>query len=631
MSKKLLAAPIAAFVLTILFAPFVAEPLSIALGGTIPDLEPYMQSMSLTAVPVWWFSGGALSCPDGVGVTFAIALLVALVAMLSLAPTSRADDGGVLGNARIKTGREAIAGSSTWNGRAAPSARGFVYGFSGGKYLFEPNRHVFLDGSTGSGKTRFCLIPTIDLLTFNEGVGGSAQHSIIVSDVKNELVELTGDELERRGYRVLLLDTEKPMRGHRYNPLALVLDYARQDLEQEAEQAADSIASVIVPHEEGAADRHWVDSARGLLSAIVLLVVLSDECPEEARNLATVNEVLCRGTESDGADPSAELKRAFRDLPTGHPARYRASQLLSGDSREMQSVISTLKTNMRMFSSKNVAWLVSGNDIDPREVLTEKTALFLHVLDEGSPYNAICTILLNQIYSCVRLVAGSNGGNLPRPITIVGDEWGNLPMVESLPGLLSLARSYGMFWIGAFQSIAQLNKYGERNGRQTILSNCAVKVALRLGEEEDRRYFTELVGKTTRHTLGTSRSESTSGGSSSTSYSEHADDLVHPWEWTTRSPDLNGAMVVKMAEVGVPPAHAGTFQTPLVDCTATPTKDHFGLGSREHEKAKKEGYEKRLEERASANSAATGAIWYPKWPEEPISVPEGTWDGLALD
>ena len=77
---------------------------------------------------------------------------------------------------------------------------------------------MLLDGSTGSGKTRFCLIPTINLLTYGDGANGSEPASIAVTDVKNELIKITGAELERRGYDVLLLDTQNSYRGHRFNP-----------------------------------------------------------------------------------------------------------------------------------------------------------------------------------------------------------------------------------------------------------------------------------------------------------------------------------------------------------------------------------------------------------------------------
>ena len=141
-------------------------------------------------------------------------------------------------------------------------------------------------------------------------------------------------------------------------------------------------------------------------------------------------------------------------------------------------------------------------------------------MDEGSPYNSLFAVFFDQLYKAVHLVADSNGGRLPRRLAILGDEWGNLPTVRCLPSLLSLGRGYGVSWFGSCQNISQLNKYGERDGRRKVLANCGVKVALKLGEAEDRQYFTELVGKTTRHTQGTSSSRGTSS-SSSLSYSEH--------------------------------------------------------------------------------------------------------------
>ena len=68
--------------------------------------------------------------------------------------------------------------------------------------------------------------------------------------------------------------------------------------------------------------------------------------------------------------------------------------------------------------------MVSGDDIDPSRILSEKTALFLHVMDEGSPYNAIAAVLFEQLYAAVYSIADAAGGKLPRPVSILGDEWG---------------------------------------------------------------------------------------------------------------------------------------------------------------------------------------------------------------
>ena len=431
-----------------------------------------------------------------------------------------------------------------------------------------------------------------------------------------------------------MLDTQRPYRGQRFNPLRQVLDLHAEGRDQEAEQAADTIAELVVQDDEKGKGSHWTASARGLLSAIVLLVSMSEECPEESKHLATVCEVLDRGTEAEGDDPAASLKAVFRALPQGDPAKNRASQFVSSGGNELRSILSTLKVALRPFSSTPVAWMTSRSDIDPRSVLENKSAVFLHVLDEGSPYNCIAAIFLSQLWASVQVVADSNGGRLPRPVQILGDEWGNLPRVECLPALLSLGRSYGIFWSGSTQDVSQMNKYGERDGRRKILANCSVKVAMKLAEEEDRRYFTELIGKTTRHTRGTSSSSAASGSSASTSYSESADDVVHAWEWRDMAPDRDGIVVVKHADNGMPAERAGVFRSPVADCTKTPTKEHFDLGTPEHETEKRRAYQRQLDETAAGKTGERVIPWCPEWPEpkkKAEAEPTGKFSGLSLD
>ena len=94
---------------------------------------------------------------------------------------------------------------------------------------------------------------------------------------------------------------------------------------------------------------------------------------------------MCLGTEGAGEDPCEPLKGLFRSLPQGHPARSRASQFISSGGNELRSIVSTLKVNLRIYASAPIARMVSGDDIDPSRILSEKTALFLHVMDEGLP------------------------------------------------------------------------------------------------------------------------------------------------------------------------------------------------------------------------------------------------------
>ena len=637
MKSKMLAALISSVVIAFFAYPILAAPIDDIVSGVEPNASALPSALNAATVFSWWLSGAFITHIAGTVLTFLLALCICSFIAYSSALNARAEDGGVLGDAHVKSGLEVVRGSMTWNGSANPSSRGFVYGFTRwhGKpcYLFEPKKMVFASGATGSGKSRFLYLPSIDLLSYGDGSNGSEPLTLVVSDVKNELIELTGDELTRRGYRVLLLDTQHPYRGQRFNPLKQIIDLHAESRDQEAEQAADAIAELVVQDDEKGKGSHWTASARGLLSALVLLVAMSDECPKAAKHLATVCEVLDRGTEAEGDNPAEPLKGVFRALPSGHPAKNRASQFVSSGGNELRSILSTLKVAIRPFSSAPVAWMTSGSDIDPRAVLETKSAVFLHVLDEGSPYNCIAAIFLSQLWASVQTVADSNGGRLPRPVQILGDEWGNLPRVECLPALLSLGRSYGVFWTGATQDISQLNKYGEKDGRRKILANCGVKIAMKLAEEEDRRYFTELIGKTTRHTQGTSSSKAASGSSASTSYNESADDVIHAWEWRDMAPDRDGIIVVKHADNGMPAAHAGVFRAPVADCTKTPTKEHFDLGTPEHETEMRRDYQRRLDEAATEKMGEHVDLWCPKWPKPKKADTESTgkFTGLSLD
>lgn len=71
---------------------------------------------------------------------------------------------------------------------------------------------------------------------------------------------------------------------------------------------------------------------------------------------------------------------------------------------------------------------------------------------------------------------------------------------------------------------------------------------------------------------------------------------------------------MKQAENGVPARHSGTLRAPLADCTKTPTRSHFDLGSREHEAGRRRTYQARLEG-ASRGRAGGAATWSPAWPK----------------
>lgn len=84
----------------------------------------------------------------------------------------------------------------------------------------------------------------------------------------------------------------------------------------------------------------------------------------------------------------------------------------------------------------------------------------------------------------------------------------------------------------------------------------------------------------------------------------------------------------------MPAAHAGVFRTPVADCTKTPTKEHFDLGTPEHETEKRRAYQKQLDEAAAEKMGERVGLWCPKWPEPKKKAeiqPTGKFSGLSLD
>ena len=69
-------------------------------------------------------------------------------------------------------------------------------------------------------------------------------------------------------------------------------------------------------------------------------------------------------------------------------------------------------------------------------------------------------------------------------------------------------------------------------------------------------------------------------------------------------------------------------------CTNTPTREHFDLGTPEHEAENRRAYQRRLDESAAGKMREEASTWCPKWPEPEKkngSKPGGKFSGLSLD
>ena len=490
--------------------------------------------------------------------------------------------GGILGDARLITSTQELRKKNDfWNGKGAPQKAGLVTGNSKKGYLFDSSiPHWSTTGKTGSGKSWLVYLQTLHLTM-------AAGWSLIVTG-KNEMLELTGDKALELGYRRVVFDLKGYPGASRFNPIDLIAEFAEADNVGEAQLTARQTAADLIPI-GGESNTYFPKAARSALTACLLIVAFAD-VPREQKNMATVCDMVNRGTTGDGKEPSAPLKDFIRsgEVGPGHPAYAAAADFLSdgGVTTTGKNVLSTLKESLSIFNDEGIRRITAASDVPIRDMVREKTVVYMHLLEEGAPYMVVMTAFLNQWWRIAQAEADKNGGRLPHETAILGDEWGNLPKVEAMAEIVTLGRSYRLHAYCATQDLKQWQKYskpGDQNaGRDKILGSMGGKVALALANPDDCQYFTRLAGKRTVRTqnMGTSKQGWGVGATpgSSEAYTERADDLIHEWEWANRAPVKDGAIVIKGAE-NSKPGREGVLQMPVTYASNTPASEFFGLGS----------------------------------------------------
>ena len=490
--------------------------------------------------------------------------------------------GGILGDAKLITSMQELRKKNDfWNGRGAPEKAGLVIGNSKKGYLFDSSiPHWAITGKTGSGKSWLVYLQTLHLCM-------AAGWNLIVTG-KNEMLELTGGKALELGYRRVVFDLKGYPGASRFNPIDLIADFAEAGNVGEAQLTARQTAADLVPI-GGESNTYFPKAARSALTACLLIVAFAD-IPRSQKNMATVCDMVNRGTTGDGKDPSAPLKDFIRSSEVGpdHPAYAAAADFLSdgGVTTAGKNVLSTLKEALSVFNDEGIRRVTAASDVSIRDMVREKTVVYMHLLEEGAPYMVLMTAFLNQWWRIAQAEADKNGSRLPHETAILGDEWGNLPKVEAMAEIVTLGRSYRLHAYCATQDLKQWGKYnkpGDQNaGRDKILGSMGGKVALALANPDDCQYFTRLAGKRTVRTQNTGTSKQGWGigatPGSSEAYTERADDLIHEWEWANRAPVKDGAIAIKGAE-NSKPGREGVFQMPVIYASSTPAGEFFGLGS----------------------------------------------------
>ena len=350
----------------------------------------------------------------------------------------------------------------------------------------EGDVHTMMIGAAGVGKTAYFLYPNIELAC-------ASGMSFVSTDTKADVVRNYGTIASKYyGYNVSVLDLRNPTRSDENNMLHLVNKYMdvylkdKNDLsaKAKAEKYAKITAKTIISI--GGADSSamgqnafFYDAAEGLLASLILLIAEFGEKNE--RHIVSVFKLiqdLLKPIESGGKQkPKNGFKVLMEKLPDEHKAKWLAGSALHSADQAMMSIMSTALSRLNSFIDSEMEQILCfGTAIDAERFCSEKSAIFIILPEEDQSKYFMVSLLIQQLYREILVIADENGGKLKNRVMFYCDEFGTFPKIEGAEAMFSASRSRRISIVAIIQSFAQLDKNYGREGQEIITDNTQLTI-----------------------------------------------------------------------------------------------------------------------------------------------------------
>ena len=356
--------------------------------------------------------------------------------------------------------------------------KGVVLGMLDNKAVCIPenphiNGNLAVYGSSGSMKTRsFCVNRILQAAVRGE--------SLIISDPKSELYEKSSEYLRDQGYCVKVFNLVNPENSDSWNCLSEV---------EGQELMAQLFVDVIIKNtiNNGKGDHFWDSCEMNLLKALVLYV--DQSYAEQNRNIGEVYRLLTLSGESD-------LDSLFENLPPTHPAKAPYSLYKQASDTVRSGVIIGLGSRLQVFQSELIKKITTRDEIDLELPGQERCAYFLVTSDQDSTFDFLASLFLSFCFIKLVRYADKNceGGRLPIPVHILGEELTACGTIPDLSRRLSVIRSRNISMSCVFQNLAGLQNRYPLNLWQEILGNCDAQLFLGCTDGLTAEFISERTG-----------------------------------------------------------------------------------------------------------------------------------------
>ena len=374
------------------------------------------------------------------------------------------------------------------------------------------NNNMIVVGAPGTGKSFRIVAPN---LLRNDA-------SVVVLDVKGDLLRNYGKAMEKNGYQIKCLDVISSDFGksHMYNPFVYI------KTEVDLIRLVTNIQTSLTPQDASKGEPFWEDGVTMYLLACFYYVWLEMEEPTLPKVQLLMNEESRVLDEETG---ETELEKRMNTLvvrsPMGneHPAVSNYRKLKEGAPDTVRSIIIMCNSKFKFMGVAAAKRLFSEDEMNLQELgmgvngdKTTKTALFLCVPDDDRSFDFIVGMLYTSLFQVLIDCARESGGALPIPVEVWMDEFANGSRPGNFENLITTLRSRNISVIVFLQSVSQLKQIYKNDTWEILMDACSTFLYLGggRGAYSTHKYIADLLGTATIDKKNDGLSKGASGSTS---------------------------------------------------------------------------------------------------------------------
>ena len=384
------------------------------------------------------------------------------------------------------------------------------------------NKHTLCLGNTGAGKTRRILIESLCTL-------GLAQESIILSDPKGELYQMTSNFFKNLGYEVNVIDFKNPEKSNKYNFLQPIINAINENNMKKAEDYTWDLVENIVQKSNANTDPLWENGEKSIIAGSIMTVLLENKEHKEYQNLTNVYAFISNMCQTD-VNGFMPLNDYIEKLEDDNPAKkiFKISTIAPEKTRS--SFFTSALATLRLFSSKSIYTMTNDSDFKLEDIGKKKCIRYIILPDERTTFYTLATLFVSQQYQALVNLADNRGGKIAIRNNFILEEFGNFTKIDNFENMLTVSRSRNIRFSLFIQSFSQLETKYSKTVAQNIMDNTQAWIYLRTSSYNTAEIISKKLGNYTVSINSKSNSYNNNSNNTSESVSLATRSLLTPDE-----------------------------------------------------------------------------------------------------